>query len=315
MMIQLLRAGGLGAAATGLGFWLHGRSHKPEQAAATAARPRPPIPDDPAAAQMAVVTGGAPEVAVRRAIGEMGGIGRFVSRGDVVVVKPNIGWDRTPAQAGNTNPEVVASVVRLCWEAGAAKVIVTDVPVNEARRTFVRSGIAEAARQAGAEVILPEERRFKDADIGGETLGVWPVLAPFLAADKIINLPIAKHHSLTGVTLGLKNWYGILGGQRQRLHQRIDDSLADLAAYMRPTLTIMDGWRVLVRNGPSGGTPEDVEQKQTVVASTDPVALDAWAAKAWWDLDAGRMPCLGLAMKRGLGTTQFETLRTRAVKL
>lgn len=315
MMIQLLRAGGLGAAATGVGFWLHGRSCKPEQAAVEAARVRTAIPDDPASAQMSIVTGGDAGAAVRRAVDELGGIRRFVARGDVVVVKPNAGWDRTPEQAGNTNPEVVAAVVRLCAEAGAAKVIVTDVPVNEARRTFVRSGIAEAARGAGAEVVLPEERLFRDAELGGETLGVWPVLEPFLAADKIINLPIAKHHSLTGVTLGLKNWYGILGGHRSRLHQRIHESLAELAVFMRPTLTILDGWRVLMRNGPSGGSLEDVELKQTIVASTDPVALDAYAAKAWWDLEAARLPCLSLAEQRGLGTARFETLRTRAVKL
>ena len=104
---------------------------------------------------------------------------------------------------------------------------------------------------------MPEARLFRDVDLRGEVLGVWPVLEPFLTADKVINVPIAKHHSLTGATLGVKNWYGILGGQRQRLHQRINESLADLLAFLRPTLTILDAYRVLMRNGPTGGSLND----------------------------------------------------------
>ncbi|MDP2998096.1 MAG: DUF362 domain-containing protein [Bryobacterales bacterium] len=315
MLIQLLRAGGLGAGAVGLGVGLRGRSRRPEEAAAVAVRPRAAVPVDPVLPQMAIAQGDDPRLLVRRAVGELGGMRRFVSAGEVVVVKPNIGWDRTPAQAANTNPDVVGEVVRLCLEAGAGKVIVTDVPVNEPRRAFLRSGIAEAARREGAEIVLPEERGFKDADLGGEVLGVWSVLEPFLEADKIINLPIAKHHSLTGATLGMKNWYGVLGGERQRLHQRIHESLADLAAFLRPALTILDAYRVLVRNGPAGGSPEDVETKKTLIAGTDPVALDAYVAKAYWDLDAERLPYLEFASRRGLGTVKFETLRVRRVTL
>jgi uncharacterized protein (DUF362 family) len=252
---------------------------------------------------------------VRRALEELGGIRRFVSRTDIVVVKPNIGWDRTPEQAANTNPSLVAEVVRQCWNAGAKKVIVADVSCNDARRCFQRSGIAEAARRAGAEVILPEPERFKDVDLQGDVLQNWPVFEPFLAADKIINIPIAKHHSLTGTTLGMKNWYGILGGPRHQLHQRIHESLVDLADFIRPTLTIIDAYRVLMRNGPTGGSVEDVVLKKTVLAGTDPVALDAYAAKAYWNLDLHSLPYLRLAAERGLGTHAFETLRTQIVRV
>jgi len=143
----------------------------------------------------------------------------------------------------------------------------------------------------------------------------WPVFEPFLAADKIINIPIAKHHSLTGTTLGMKNWYGILGGPRHQLHQRIHESLVDLADFIRPTLTIVDAYRVLMRNGPTGGSVEDVVLKRTVLAGTDPVALDAYAAKAYWNLDLNSLPYLRLAAERGLGTPAFETLRTQVVRV
>jgi uncharacterized protein (DUF362 family) len=269
------------------------------------------VPADPSLPEMVVVQGESPEALVRRAVEALGGMRRFIARGDVVVVKPNIGWDRAPEQGANTNPALVAEVVRLCQDAGARTVIVTDMSCNDPRICFERSGIAAAARAAGAHVIVPDERRFKQVNLGGEVLTTWPVLEPFLTADKIINVPIAKHHSLTGCTLGMKNFYGIIGGQRSRLHQRINESLVDLTAFARPTLTILDAYRVLMRGGPTGGSLADVEFKKTLIAGTDPVALDSYAAKAWWDLDYQRLPFLRIAQARGLGKMNFEEVRTK----
>jgi uncharacterized protein (DUF362 family) len=205
----------------------------------------------------------------------------------------------------------VAEVIRQCSNAGAKRVIVTDVSCNDPRRCFQRSGIAEAARLAGAEVVLPDPAMFKDVDLQGEILRVWPVLDLFLNADKIINVPIAKHHSLTGTTLGMKNWYGMLGGPRHLLHQRIHESLVDLADFVRPTLTIVDCYRILARNGPTGGNLQDVILKKTLVAGTDPVALDAYVAKAYWNLEVSSLPYLKMAANRGLGTYEFEKVRTQ----
>jgi uncharacterized protein (DUF362 family) len=314
-LLKLLRVGGMGAAAAGLGLWLNRRSRHPEAALAAEVKHNFAVAADPNLPEMAVAQGDDPGALARAALEQLGGVRRFIARNDVVVVKPNIAWDRTAEQAGNTNPELVAEVVRLCLEAGAARVVVTDVSCNEPRRCFQRSGIAQAARAAGAQVVLPEERRFREVDLRGDVLGEWLVFEPFLAADKMINLPIAKHHSLTGVTLGMKNWYGILGGARHRLHQHIHESLADLADFMRPTLTIMDAYRVLLRNGPAGGNLEDVALKKTVIASTDPVAIDAYTAKGFFDLDTAKLPYLKMAAERGLGTAEFEKLRTRAVQL
>ncbi|MGC2448033.1 MAG: DUF362 domain-containing protein [Candidatus Sulfotelmatobacter sp.] len=314
-LIRLLRVAGAGAGATGLGVWLSKHSYRPEAAVASAARRGHTIPADPNYPQIAILQGNDPAALVREAINDLGGIQRFVSRGEVVLVKPNIGWDRTPEQAANTNPDVVAEVVRQCLGAGAKRVVVTDVSCNEPRRCFQRSGIAEAAKQVGAEVILPDPSNFKEVNLQGEVLHAWPVFEPFLNADKIINVPIAKHHGLTGTTLGMKNWYGILGGQRNQLHQKIHESLVDLADFVRPTLTIIDCYRILLRNGPTGGNLEDVLLKKTLLASTDPVAIDAYAAKAYWDIEVDALPYLKLAAKRGLGTYEFEKLRTSARQL
>ena len=324
-MIQLLRVGGIAAGAAGVGFWLSERSTRPvpphaEQArrdhriAADARWPKLTVVQYPLTADSTAKTG-EPRALAQTALANLGGMSRFIAKQDVVVVKPNIAWDRTPEQAANTNPAVVAEVVKQCWAAGAKRVIVTDVSCNEPQRCFLRSGIRAAARAEGAEVILPNPDLFREVDLGGVVLKSWPVYTPFLEADKVINLPIAKHHELTGATLGMKNWYGILGGQRNRLHQQIHQSLVDLANFMLPTLTIMDCYRILLRNGPTGGNLEDVALKKTVVAGTDPVALDAWVAKSYWNLDPEHLPYLGMAANRGLGTVDFETLSVKTTQL
>jgi uncharacterized protein (DUF362 family) len=314
-MLQLLRVGGVAAGATAAGVWLSQQSFRPVPAKAEQARRDHRITADPNLPQLVVVQNGEPRQLVQRALEDLGGIKRFIGRQDVVVIKPNIAWDRTPEQAANTNPEVVAEVVRQCWQAGAKRVIVTDVSCNEFRRCFQRSGIQAAARAEGAEVIYPDPDKFRDVEIGGVALKTWPVFIPFLEADKIINLPIAKHHGLTGVTLSMKNWYGILGGQRNRLHQQIHQSLADLANFMLPTVTLLDGYRILLRNGPTGGNLEDVAMKKTMVAGTDPVALDAYVAKAWWNLDPEHLPYLAMAAARGLGTVDYDKLPVKFSKL
>jgi uncharacterized protein (DUF362 family) len=312
-LLRVLRLGGLSAASLGGGAWLHARSERPKEGHVLVADRRAGVPADPTLPEMVVVQGGSPEALARRAIAELGGMRRFIARGDVVVVKPNIGWDRSPEQAANTNPLLVAEIVRLCQDAGARRVIVTDMSCNDPRVCFERSGIAAAAKAVGADVILPDERHFREVNLGGDVLTTWPVLEPFLTADKVINLAIAKHHSLTGCTLGMKNFYGIIGGQRSRLHQRIHDSLVDLTAFVRPTLTVIDAYRVLMRGGPTGGSLADVEVKKTLIAGTDPVAIDAYAAKAWWDLDAQRLPFLRIAQARGLGKMNFEDVRSKVL--
>ncbi len=314
-LVRMLRLGGVAAGIAALGTWLRLRSVRPVEAAAAQSRGGHAVPSQAGLPDLVVVTNGEPAALVQTALRELGGIERFVSRGDVVLLKPNIGWDRTAEQAANTNPDVVAEVVRQCRRAGAGKVIVTDVSCNDPRRCFRRSGIAEAAAREGAEVLFPDPDKFREVDLQGEVLKTWPVFEPFLTADKIINLPIAKHHSLTGATLGLKNWYGILGGQRNQLHQRVHESLADLANFIRPTLTMLDAYRVLIRNGPTGGSLEDVVLKKTMVAGTDPVAIDAYAAKTFWDLEAEALPYLRLAGLKGLGNPDFSAVRSKMVRL
>jgi uncharacterized protein (DUF362 family) len=265
-----------------------------------------PVP--PGARSLAIAKSSTdPAVLVRRAIDALGGMKRFVSNGDVVAVKPNIGWDRMPVHAANTNPLVVAEVVRLAFDAGARRVVVTDASCNEPNRCFQRSGIWRAAHDLGATVILPAAHRFREMRMKGDVLDLWPVYTPLVNADKVINVPVAKHHNLSKYTAAMKNWYGLLGGRRNRLHQSIDVSIADLATFMRPTLTVVDATRVLMRNGPQGGNIDDATDMHQVIASIDQVAADAYGCTL-----IGQRPeniqYLKLGSERGIGVMDWRSL-------
>jgi uncharacterized protein (DUF362 family) len=234
-------------------------------------------------------------------------MGRFISRGDIVVVKPNIGWDRTPLQAANTNPEVVAAVVRLALDAGARKVVVTDASCND-------PGGASSARASGRahasapRSCCPRSTGFARCACAARCSTSGPSTARSSKADKVINVPVAKHHNLAKYTGAMKNWYGTLGGRRNRLHQSIDVSVADLATFMRPTLTVVDGVRVLLRNGPQGGNVDDTRRMNTVIATIDQVAADAFGCTLIGQRPEN-LPYLRMGEERGIGTRDWHTLR------
>ncbi len=271
-----------------------------------------PLAEAAESADLAVVHGSPPSKITRTAIDAMGGIGRFISRGDVVVVKPNMGWDRLPEQAANTNPEVVATVVKLCYDAGAKKVKVFDRTVNDPRRCYVQSGIADAVKTLGAHVDYADERKFREMKINGLALTSWPLYTEIFEADKVINVPIAKHHSLAKLTMAMKNWMGVMGGLRRQIHQRLDESLVDLAMAIKPVLTILDAVRILTANGPQGGDPGDVRKLDTVIAGVDQVAVDSFGATLF-GMKGSDLGYVRLGDKSGLGTMDLSKLRIRRI--
>jgi uncharacterized protein (DUF362 family) len=251
---------------------------------------------------------------VDAAMEALGGMSRFVSRGDRVLVKPNMAWDRKPELAANTNPETVARLVELCLDAGAKQVTVMDRTCNDARRAYANSGIEAAAKKAGARVVHADTDRVKSIDFKGEALDEWDVFDEILRADVRINVPVAKHHSLARVSLGMKNWMGCVGGRRGLMHQDIHQSVVDLAAWFKPALTVLDGYRVLVSNGPSGGRLKDVRIAKTLCAGLDPVAVDTFGASLF-GLGPDDLKFLSLAEKRGLGTRRLDDLPVREIDL
>ena len=273
-----------------------------------------PYNESPAIPDLAIAEGASPAQITRAALEGLGGMGSYISKGDIVLVKPNLSWDRVPEQAANTNPEVMRTLVELCYEAGAKKVKVFDNSINDARRCYVRSGIMEAVREAGAEVTYVDERKFRQMNLGGEVLKQWAVYTEALEVDKVVNVPIAKHHNLCRLTIGMKNWIGLLGGNRGKLHQRINQCIADLTSFFKPNLVVLDAVRILLRNGPQGGSLNDVKLLNTVVVGTDQVAIDAFAASLF-GLQGSEVGYIKLAHQRGLGNMELSGLQITRVKL
>ncbi len=268
-----------------------------------------------AGATVSVVRNGTPAEMVRRAVQALGGMSAFVKKGQSVLIKPNIGWDRTPEQAANTNPEAVAEVVRMCFEAGAGQVRVMDRTCNEAQRCYVRSGIEKAASDAGAQVRHIVDSRFKEVAIPqGRLIKSWPLYRDALEADVLINMPIAKHHSISRVTLGFKNLMGMMGGDRGSIHNNFMIKIVDINSVIKPALTIIDACRVLMRNGPSGGHLADVMEKKTILAGSDRVAVDAYAMTLF-NIKPFEVEYLRAANQRGLGEIDLAKVKINEINL
>lgn len=261
------------------------------------------------------VEGGEPAALLKSALEAYGGMGRFVSQGDVVVVKPNIGWDRAPELAANTNPDLVYEVVKACLEAGAKKVKVFDRTCNNAQRTYVSSMIEEKATEAGAEVTHISDDGFVEHPLpNGTILKVWPVYREYLEANKVINVPIAKHHGIATVTLGLKNLMGVMGGSRGEIHTPFHQKIIDIAMHILPTLTIIDAYRILMQHGPSGGNPSDVKLTKTLIMSPCTVTADVTALPLFGHT-IDTIPYLKEAVARGIAKNDIAALQPKKILL
>jgi len=258
---------------------------------------------------LVIVRNGSPAQMADEVFELLGGVSRFVSRGDYVLVKPNLSWDRSPEYAATTNPELVSAVVTLCFKAGAKKVLIVDNTCNDARRSYKNCLIQEMASKAGADVRFVRDSHFVETDIpGGTTIKRWPIHKEVFKVDKLINMPILKHHSLSQVTIGFKNMMGLVGGNRGRIHRPFPENIVDINRVIIPQLTIVDAIKILRRNGPSGGNLKDVEELNTIIAGTDRVLVDAWSARIFGK-DPNTLKYLKLAHEAGMGEIDTEKFK------
>jgi uncharacterized protein (DUF362 family) len=245
----------------------------------------------------------------RNVISTLGGMQRFVKSGDTVVVKPNMGWDRKPEYAATTHPLVVKAIVEECLKAGAKKVKVFDRTCNDPRRCYDNCGIPAILKgMNNVEVRQIESERFRKVALNGTFLKEWELYDEVLSANVFINVPVAKHHGLTTLSLGLKNTMGIMGGNRGYLHRDMDQALADVNAVVKSRLVIIDATRILLDHGPQGGSLKDVKILNKVLASTDIVAVDSYATTLF-NLKPEDVSTTVAASKRGLGEMNLNKIR------
>lgn len=311
--LRTLGAAGVTAALAACGA--SGPAESTEPAAAPDTSPQRAV-TGPAegAAYLAVARGEDPAAITQAALAAIGGIERFVKSGDEVIIKPNICVAyHSYEYAATTNPQVVATLVRLCKGAGAKRVQVLDNPFGgTAEQAYEVSGIGAAVAEAGGEMVVMNRNKFRDAEFpDGVDVKSWPVYQDVLTADVVIDVPIAKHHSLARLTLAGKNLMGVID-DRSGFHANLGQRIADLAALVRPNLIVVDAVRMLMNHGPTGGNLDDVRLENTVIAGHDIVAADAYAATLF-GLRGEDIAYVKAAAEIGLGTLDLASVKVEEI--
>jgi len=304
-----IKAGGSIAAAAAVGFWFHD-SRGPDRSREDETDIR--LPDfsiSDLRPRMSIIRGRTRADTLRLAVKSIGGIEHFVKKGDRVLLKVNAAFASPQMLSATTHPQVVSELTRLCLDAGASSVIVTDNPINDPSSCFALSGIADAARRSGAQLFLPRKDAFKPLSVAdGKLIRNWPVLYdPLKGINKVIGTAPVKDHHRSGASMIMKNWYGLLGGRRNIFHQDIQTIITELAMMIRPTLVILDGTTTMMTNGPTGGSLADLKETNTMIAGTDQVAVDACGATLL-GRSLNDLPFIGMAEAAGLGTADYQSL-------
>ncbi|MCJ7749099.1 MAG: DUF362 domain-containing protein [Desulfobacterales bacterium] len=262
-----------------------------------------------------VAISGEPVAATRKALEAMGGISRFVKKGQRVVLKPNMSFSRTPDFSATTHPLVVATAAQACIEAGAQQVLILDHTLQRAEFCLERTGIRDACKNIpGVHVLaLQEKKFFHEIKVPqGKVLERVEVMKEILDSQVLINIPVAKSHSATGVSLGMKGLMGMIW-DRESFHSQynINQAIADLATVIKPQLTILDATRALASGGPGG--PGEVKKPNLVIAGIDPVAVDSYGVTVvpWYgqNFKGRQVEHLLVAHQRGLGKIDIDQLK------
>ena len=308
-LVRSAKAGAAIAAAGAAGFWFHD-AKGPDRPAEPHSDIR--LPDFSIAglgAKMSIVRGHDRVATLRLAIKSLGGIETFIKKGDRVLLKVNAAFASPAMLSATTHPAIIAEITALCYGAGAAAVVVTDNPINDPASCFNLTGIAEAARGAGAQVVLPRAELFKSLTVPqAKLIRNRPVLyQPLVDITKVIGMAPVKDHHRSGASMAMKNWYGLLGGRRNIFHQEINTIIKELAMMVNPSLVILDGTMSMMTNGPTGGSLSDLKQTNTMIVGTDQVAADAFGATLL-DRRFSDLPFIGMAEAAGLGTADYRSL-------
>lgn len=263
---------------------------------------------------LVAVKGGEPDAMFDRAITAMGGIRKFVKKGQTVVVKPNIGWDVVPEKAACTNPKLVSRIIKHCFEAGAKDVYVFDHTCDNWTRCYSSSGIEKAARDAGAKVVSgSSESYYQDVKIkSGKNLKEAKVHELILNSNVFINVPILKEHGSSRITIGMKNLMGVVWDRGYWHSNDLNQCIADFATYRRPDLTIVDAYNVMLKNGPRGRSKDDLVLMKSLIVSTDIVAADAASAKIF-GINPDTISYINYADELNAGTKDLTKLKINRI--
>ncbi|MBT8374342.1 MAG: DUF362 domain-containing protein [Deltaproteobacteria bacterium] len=306
---RLTKAGISITAACAMGFWFHDSKGPSLSEAKQSNLILPDFSIHSLGQKMSIVRGEHRGATLRMALKSLGGIEAFIKKGDRVLLKVNAAFASPAMLSATTHPELITEITQLCFRVGATSVVVTDNPINDPASCFTLTGIADAARSAGARVLLPRKELFSSMTVrDAKLIRNWPVLfKPFADITKVIGMAPLKDHHRSGASMTMKNWYGLLGGRRNIFHQDIHNIIVELAMMVKPSMVILDATTSMMTNGPTGGSLSDLKNTNTMIVSTDQVAADAFGASLLGrSLDD--LPFIEKAEAAGMGTADYHKL-------
>lgn len=313
---RLAKAGISITAACAAGFWFHDTKGPSLSKNDQSNLILPDFSIDNPGQTISIVRGKDRSATLRMALKSLGGIETFIKKGDRVLLKVNAAFASPAMLSATTHPVIITEITRLCLGAGAASVVVTDNPINDPAGCFTLTGIADAARIAGARVVLPRDDLFRLVTVkNAKLIRNWPVLyKPFKGITKVIGMAPLKDHHRSGASMIMKNWYGLLGGRRNIFHQDIHSIIMELAMMVKPSLVILDATTSMMTNGPTGGSLSDLKHTNTMIVSTDQVAADAFGASLLGK-SPDELPFIQKAEAAGVGTADYQKLNPRMVSI
>jgi uncharacterized protein (DUF362 family) len=303
------KAGASILAACSIGYWFYDSAGPGVRTSEPATLQIPDFSMPALGKRMSIVRGDNRFKTLELALKSIGGLEAFIKKGDRVLLKVNAAFASAPVLSATTHADMVSALTRLCLKAGAASVIVTDNPINDPASCFRLTGIEQAARAAGATVVLPQKEFFKSYSLPqAQLIRSWPVFFdPLSRVDKIIGTAPVKDHHRSGASMIMKNWYGLLGGRRNIFHQDIHTIIQELAMMIKPTLVVLDGTTTMMHNGPTGGSLSDLKNTHSMIVGTDQVAADACGA-GLLEKTVADLAFIKKAEAAGLGTADYKTL-------
>lgn len=309
-IIRAAKAGAFAGAACAAGFGFHTTEVRQRSEESFESFQLPDFSAPGLAPRISIAKGSDRKACFEKAMRGFGGMSSVINKGDRVLLKVNAAFASPPILSATTHPDLVETVTRSCYHAGASLVIVSDNPINDPASCFLLTGIEEGAKKAGAKVMVPRKEWFRSCTVpGGKYIKDWPVLhEPIEIVNKIIGIAPVKDHHRSGASMTMKNWYGLLGGRRNVFHQDIHTIITELAVMVRPSLVVLDGITSMMHNGPTGGSLSDLKQTNTLIVGNDQVAVDAFGAELL-GRSVSELPFIAKAESAGVGTSDWRSLK------
>lgn len=244
----------------------------------------------------------------------MGGLKRMLDGASYIVLKPNLAFATPPSVGATTSPRLLFAFCKMLKRTGA-KICIWEHTCDHWRLAFKKSGAEDAAKEAGVKLYSAHRiTDYKGVDVKeGMILRRELIIKEVLRSEAFINMPTAKHHCTTGVSLSLKNLMGTIWARSVYHVRGLSQCIADLNTVLKSTFILLDATRVLLDKGPRG--PGTLRKEGKIILGKDPVAVDSYVTKAFFGRSPKNILHIKKAAAMGVGNMDVKGLWIEKIKV